>query len=67
MRGGGLYGRVMGCPFCETITTGAVAAERGTAVVLPDAFPVSDGHMLVLPRRHEAAIASLSPREQAEE
>lgn len=43
-----------------------MTAERGSAVAFPDRFPVSDGHTLVVPRRHEAGLAGLSGQEQVE-
>jgi diadenosine tetraphosphate (Ap4A) HIT family hydrolase len=49
---------VTGCPFCTRIT---VRAPRSGAVALafPDAFPVSDGHTLVVPRRHIERLEAL--------
>lgn len=47
-----------GCPFCARV------AELGTsadAVDFPDAFPVSPGHTLIVPRRHEADLFALEP------
>jgi diadenosine tetraphosphate (Ap4A) HIT family hydrolase len=34
-------------------------------VAVPDAFPVVEGHMLVVPRRHVASLFDLSDEEQA--
>jgi diadenosine tetraphosphate (Ap4A) HIT family hydrolase len=34
-------------------------------VAVPDAFPVAEGHMLVIPRRHVASLFDLSDEEQA--
>ena len=39
-------------------------ASRGLAVAFPDAFPVSPGHCLVIPRRHEPDYFKLSRQEQ---
>ncbi len=41
-------------------------ASRGLAVAFPDAFPVSPGHCLVIPRRHEPDYFKLSREEQEE-
>ena len=53
------------CPFCARI---AAAHQRGTAaaVAFADEFPVSDEHMLVVPRRHVARIEGLSADEWTE-
>jgi diadenosine tetraphosphate (Ap4A) HIT family hydrolase len=39
------------CPFCSPDTE-RIAFERPLVLALWDAFPVSPGHMLVVPRRH---------------
>lgn len=40
--------------------------EAGPLVaVLEDAYPVSPGHSLVVPRRHEASLLELTAEEQA--
>lgn len=39
------------CPFCSIDRTRCLA-ERPTAVLIWDAFPVTSGHALVVPRRH---------------
>jgi diadenosine tetraphosphate (Ap4A) HIT family hydrolase len=54
------------CPFCERITTGAVEHRSISAAALSDRFPLSPGHTLVVPERHEAAIFALSAEEQAD-
>jgi diadenosine tetraphosphate (Ap4A) HIT family hydrolase len=35
------------------------------AVAFPDGYPVSAGHMLIVPRRHIENFFSLTPEEQA--
>jgi diadenosine tetraphosphate (Ap4A) HIT family hydrolase len=65
MRGMG-HEQSTSCPFCELL--GAEAAERRSesAVALPDGFPVSAGHTLVLPVRHVSDFFALSAEEQAD-
>ena len=41
----------MPCPFCEPLDREIVAAND-LAVAFRDAYPVSEGHTLVVPRRH---------------
>jgi ATP adenylyltransferase len=40
-----------GCIFCE-LPTERVIAENALAFAVQDAFPVTEGHALVLPKRH---------------
>jgi galactose-1-phosphate uridylyltransferase len=53
------------CPFCH------LAADRVTrssthARALRNAYPVSDGHTLVVPHRHVASLWDLAPQERAD-
>jgi diadenosine tetraphosphate (Ap4A) HIT family hydrolase len=52
------------CPFCERIATGAVERSSLSAAAFPDGFPLAPGHMLIVPRRHEASFFALSREEQ---
>ncbi len=52
------------CPFCE-IDPGRVVAHNHAAFAIRDAFPVSKGHTLVLPRRHVADWWSAKPWERS--
>ena len=40
------------CPFCSSVTLSRVVAYHGTVFALDDKFPVTPGHLLVIPRRH---------------
>lgn len=51
-----------GCPFCETRVT---VLEDETTRVLRDAYPVSPGHLLVVPRRHFADYFEADAAERA--
>src|SRR5947209_5270603 len=53
------------CPFCRLIAAGQLAIEAEHAVAFADAFPVSPGHMLIVPRRHEANLFALTDDERA--
>ena len=54
-----------GCPFCDRLAAGReLLAEREHAVAFPDGFPVTDGHALVVPRRHVERVEALRPEEQ---
>jgi diadenosine tetraphosphate (Ap4A) HIT family hydrolase len=39
------------CPFCS-ISPDRIIMENDYAVVIRDGFPVSEGHTLVIPKRH---------------
>ncbi len=54
----------MACPFCDRIAAGDVVAGNALAVAFPDAFPLTPGHTLVVPRRHEPDFLALTPEEQ---
>ena len=51
------------CPFCDD--TLATVAENELAIAFRDAFPVSPGHTLIIPRRHEPDFTRLSTEEQS--
>ena len=52
------------CPFCERIDSGDVTLDNDLAVAFPDGFPISPGHTLIVPKRHEADFFALSVDEQ---
>jgi diadenosine tetraphosphate (Ap4A) HIT family hydrolase len=53
------------CAFCERIVHGDLVVENDLAVAFFDAYPVSAGHCLVVPRRHEPDFLALTEVEQA--
>jgi diadenosine tetraphosphate (Ap4A) HIT family hydrolase len=53
------------CAFCQRLATGDLVAENALAAAYFDAFPLSPGHCLAVPRRHESNFLALSPEEQA--
>jgi diadenosine tetraphosphate (Ap4A) HIT family hydrolase len=53
------------CPFC-TAPAGRWLLQRDTAVALRDAYPVSPGHTLILPRRHVASFFETTAAERAD-
>ena len=54
----------MRCPFCERLGSPEQVAGNDLTSAIPDAFPISPGHTLVIPRRHVADFFSLSSEEQ---
>ena len=53
------------CVFCEAISRGEQFLENERAVAFADGFPLTPGHTLIVPRRHETDFFSLSRGEQA--
>ena len=54
----------IGCPFCDRGQSDLVIARNELAVAFPDAYPLSEGHMLIIPLRHEANFFNLTEPEQ---
>lgn len=52
------------CPFCN-LPPLRIVAENELAVVVKDGFPVSPGHMLIIPRRHVASFFQITEAERA--
>lgn len=52
------------CPFCSP-DSARIYLENDVGLAIPDAFPITQGHTLVVPRRHVASIFDLSEDEQA--
>lgn len=54
-----------GCPFCE-LAPSRVVAQSLLTITIRDAFPVSPGHTLVIPRRDFAILFDATPEEICE-
>ena len=52
------------CPFCEAVRTEEPLARRGTFVARYDGYPVSRGHVLLIPRRHITTFFELNRKER---
>lgn len=50
------------CPFCALSPDGIVL-ENSLAVAINDRYPVTPGHLLVIPKRHVASYFDLAPSE----
>ena len=53
------------CPFC-TPDPDQILFEGQHILALWDAFPVTDGHALIVPRRHVASWFDATSEDQAE-
>jgi diadenosine tetraphosphate (Ap4A) HIT family hydrolase len=51
------------CPFC-TLPDARVLLRNDVAVAVRDAYPVTPGHTLVIPKRHVASFFDATPSER---
>jgi len=52
------------CPFCYDNIKDRVAAEQNSVVAIHDQFPVTDGHLLILTKRHVEDCFSMDAKEK---
>ncbi len=53
------------CPFCNPDPSREIITESSLAYAIFDMFPVSDGHALIIPRKHCLDYFELSFEEQS--
>jgi diadenosine tetraphosphate (Ap4A) HIT family hydrolase len=53
------------CPFC-TLPADRILLSTPLALTLRDAYPISPGHTLIIPRRHIASFFELTADERAD-
>jgi diadenosine tetraphosphate (Ap4A) HIT family hydrolase len=53
------------CPFCNPDTERELIVESATAYAIYDKFPVSNGHALIIPKKHCADYFDLTFKEQS--
>ena len=54
----------MTCPFCN-LEADKILLENDVGIALRDAFPVTEGHTLVIPKQHVVSLFDLDADEQA--
>jgi len=54
------------CIFCEIAKTDRVIDQTDYCFVIRDAFPVTEGHTLIIPKRHVADYFDLTPNETSD-
>lgn len=54
----------MACPFC-TLTESRIRFQSEQAIAVDDAYPVSPGHTLIIPRRHVGSYFELDDTERS--
>lgn len=60
-------GAMSGCPFCARLDEGLqILHSNRAAACFADGFPLSDGHLLIVPRRHVARLEELDAEEWAD-
>jgi diadenosine tetraphosphate (Ap4A) HIT family hydrolase len=52
------------CPFC-TLDPSRIILSNDYAIAIRDGFPVSEGHTLIIPKRHIASLFEATTEEQA--
>jgi len=52
------------CPFCYDNIKDRIVSENNSVVAIKDSYPVSDGHLLVIPKRHVEDYFSLNANEK---
>jgi diadenosine tetraphosphate (Ap4A) HIT family hydrolase len=56
------------CPFCEItqdLSNSRLLADNEHAFVIADGYPVTDGHTLIIPKRHVASFFELTEQERS--
>lgn len=51
------------CPFCDPERIEGKVAENGIVFALEDMFPVTPGHMLIIPYRHTTDYFTMTSQE----
>ncbi|MCU0539625.1 MAG: HIT domain-containing protein [Desulfobacterales bacterium] len=54
------------CRFCQENLKDRVAAELDSVVAIADRHPVTEGHHLIIPRRHVADWFGMTEKERRE-
>ena len=54
------------CPFCLNNLTSEIILENNFSYAIYDKFPVSKGHILIIPKNHNSNYFDLSLEEQKE-
>lgn len=52
------------CRFCDQEKRGETVAENGTVFSLEDSYPVTAGHLLIIPHRHTLDYFTMTARER---
>lgn len=58
--------KVPGCIFCSEEITDRIVASNQTVYAIEDKYPVTQGHLLIIPYRHTADYFSMTQEERAD-
>jgi diadenosine tetraphosphate (Ap4A) HIT family hydrolase len=61
--------RIMHCPFCDIIASddqSSVIVANASAVAIYDAYPVTRGHALIIPKRHVGSFFAATAEERGD-
>lgn len=61
-----MQGMASPCPFCDEIRASQAVAAAGTVFAVYDLYPVTEGHLLVIPRRHTPDFFSMTGEERSD-
>lgn len=56
--------RVQGCIFCSEEISGRIVATNQTVFAIEDKYPVTQGHLLIIPYRHTTDFISMTQEER---
>ena len=56
----------MDCPFCSENINPQIIEEYGSVFAIEDNYPVTTGHLLIIPRRHTPDFFSMTAEETAD-
>ena len=52
------------CPFCYDKIKDRIVAKQNSVVAIPDSYPVTDGHLLIVPKKYMAEYFSMNETEK---
>ena len=55
-----------GCVFCRLDTQAKFVEELNSVIAIKDKYPVTKGHLLVIPRRHTLDFFTMTERERSD-
>jgi len=56
--------QIKGCIFCSDEIRNRIIESNGTVFAIEDQYPVTEGHVLVIPFRHTSDFFSMTPQEK---
>jgi len=66
LHGGHMLGFARKCAFCSDEIQHRILMEQGTVFAVEDLYPVTQGHLLVIPYRHTLDYFSMTDEERSD-